>query len=118
MSTPASIVLSSVEKSLFFVFFDPTPIRQSTNRGFPRLLRFWQAFKSKLQVGSGVRFDSQGLPVVAKDDPVIQAAKKTAKVRRIPVSLHQTNTGPLVGDGCLWFMAFSPLSVQIEAVQT
>lgn len=46
-----------------------------------------QAFKSRMKVGSGVRFDSRGFPAMGEDDPVIQAAKKRTKVRNTPASL-------------------------------
>ncbi len=41
-----------------------------------------QEFKSRMKLGSGVRFDAEGFPVaVEEEDPVIQAAKKAAKAR-------------------------------------
>ncbi|CAM9744168.1 unnamed protein product, partial [Hapterophycus canaliculatus] len=37
------------------------------------------AFKSRMKLGSGVQFDSNGFPAVDEDDPVILAAKKITK---------------------------------------
>lgn len=42
-----------------------------------------------MKVGSGVRFDAEGFPVVGDDDEVIQAAKKVSEARRVsPCSLQ------------------------------
>ncbi|CAM9463272.1 unnamed protein product [Scytosiphon promiscuus] len=40
------------------------------------------AFKNRMKVGSGVRFDSRGFPATGEDDPVIQAAKERTKEER------------------------------------
>eukprot|EP00903_Cladosiphon_okamuranus_P011300 g10655.t1 len=62
---PSSRVKEAVNERVF-----------ASEKGF---LKNSAAFQSKLRVGSGVRFDAQGFPMVDDDDPVIQAAKKTAQ---------------------------------------